>query len=62
MPKLKVIDYRTISQTIDVNLVEFQQSFYKSAFKDPTNRPSDLAPLALRLCAFVDLKNENKVN
>ena len=63
MPPAKVIDFKgKISSSFDIDLVEFQQSFYTTAFKDPTNRPSDLAPLGLRLCAFVDLKSENKVN
>lgn len=58
MPKPKVIDYKTISSKVDIDVVEFQQSFYKTAFRDPTNRPSDLQPLTLRLCAFIDMKME----
>ena len=62
MPKPKVIDYRQISTKVDIDLVEFQQSFYKTAFKDPSNRPSDLEPLNLRLCAFIDTKDEVEVH
>lgn len=63
MPAPKVIDFKgKISQNFDIDLVEFQQSFYTEAFKDPTKRPSELEPLQLRLCAFVDLKQENKMN
>ena len=57
MPSFKHIDFRgTISPNFDIDLVEFHQSFYTEAFTDPNNRPSDLEPLKLRLCAFVDLK------
>ena len=42
MPKLKEIDYKKISTKKDIDLVEFQQSFYTNKFKDPNARPSEL--------------------
>ena len=63
MPRAKAINFKdSISSNHDIDLVEFQQSFYTEAFKDPNMRPSDQEPLNLRLCAFVDLKEENKMN
>ena len=62
MPPAKVIDFTRISDKFDIDLVEFHQNFYTEAFLDPEMRPSMLEPLRLRLCAFVDLKNEDKMN
>ena len=63
MPPKKVIDFKsTVSANYDIDLVEFKQEFYFEAFSNPEMRPSDLEPLALRLCAFIDLKDENKMN
>lgn len=46
MPAPKVIDFKgKISPNYDIDLVEFQQSFYTEAFKDPNKRPSELEPL-----------------
>ena len=62
MPERKPIDYSLLSTRASIDLVEFKQSFYTRAFRDPSKRPSDLEPLALRLCAFIDLKNEDKMS
>lgn len=62
MPPAKVIDFSKLSDKFNIDLVEFQQSFYTEAFLDPEMRPSMLEPLSLRLCAFADLKNEDKMN
>ena len=58
LPPAKPIDYSKLSSKKDIDLIEFQQGFYSKAFRDPNMRPSDLEPLNLRLCAFVDLKEE----
>jgi len=62
LPRAKVIDYSQISSRQVIDLVEFEQSFYTNTFRDPNKRPSDLEPLRLRLCAFIDLKDEDKMN
>ena len=45
-----------------IDLVEFEHSFYQEAYKDVDKRPCSMELLALRLCAFVDLKDQNKMN
>ena len=62
MPPLKPIDFSQISSKRQIDLVEFNQEFYIRAFKDPYMRPQDLEPLCLRVCAFIDLKDENMMN
>ena len=46
----------------DLDLVEFCQSFYTDIFSNGEKRPSELELYKLRLVAFVDLKEQDKVN
>lgn len=47
---------------MDLDLVEFCQSFYSDIFSSVERRPSQLEVYKLRLVAFVDLKEQDKVN
>jgi len=42
----------------DVEKVEFSHSFYQEAFRDSETAPEKLSLMKLRLCAFLDLHDE----
>lgn len=64
IPKARVIDFKSMGLTLDVDYVSFQHSFYQEAFREITLENSIKQMLALRLCAFIDMKHEdnNKLN
>jgi hypothetical protein len=64
LPKPKVIDFKAMGLNLDIDFVGFQHSFYQEAFREITLADSTKKMLALRVCAFVDLKYDenNKVN
>ena len=64
LPKAKVIDFKSMGLNLDVDYVSFQHSFYQEAFREITLENSVKQMLALRLCAFIDMKDadNNKLN
>jgi hypothetical protein len=64
VPKAKEIDFKSLGLNLDIDFVSFQHSFYQEAFREITLAESIKRMLALRVCAFIDLKNDenNKLN
>lgn len=63
IPKVHDIDFSSIGlDKLAIDLVEFNHSFYQEAFRDIQLSPATKRLLSLRLVAFIDLHNEDKVN